>query len=88
MSFLRIPVYFVEGDEEKAENLGLDPEMKEGEIVINTKLLCGYNKMDNGNTMLRLANGDCVEAPIDIDVFEDILSEVDSIYELPAVSPN
>lgn len=88
MSFLRIPVYFVEGDEEKAENLGLDPEKKEGIIVINTKLLCGYNPMDNGNVLLRMANGDCIEASIDIDTFEDTLDEVDSIFELPSLSPN
>jgi hypothetical protein len=84
MAFLRIPVYFTDSEEdlERLENLGLEPKTTEGEIVINTKLICAYNEMDNGSTMVRLANGDCVEVPIDLETFEDILQETESIFDL------
>jgi len=89
MPFLRFPVYFSdEEDEEKMQNLGLDPDKKEGEIVINTHLICAYNEMDNGLVMVRLANGDCVEVPIDIDTFEEVLSATESVFNLSEFSQN
>jgi hypothetical protein len=88
--FLRFPVYFSDSEEdiEKLENLGLKPKTTEGEICINTQMICAYNEMDNGNTMARLANGDCVEVPIDIDSFEDVLGQAEGILDLAEISPN
>jgi hypothetical protein len=90
MAFLNFPVYFTDSDEdaEKLENLGLKPTTTEGEIVINTNMICAYNEMDNGMVMVRLANGDCVEAPIDIDTFEEVLSQVEHIIDLKQISQN
>lgn len=89
MAFLKVPVLFCsEDDAEKLENLGLDPEGEEGEIVINTALLCAYNEMTNKHTMARMANGDCVEIPLDIDKFEGVLDKVESIVTLANMGIN
>ena len=88
MAFINIKVLFIEDNSEQQENLGLKPGTTEGIIAVNTQLLCAYNKMDNKNTMLRMANGDCVEANIGINAFEKILGTVESILELPKLSVN
>lgn len=85
MAFLKFPVFFCDDDLEKKENLGLKTETTQGEICINTQMLCAYNEMDNGNTLARMASGECYEIPMDIDTFEDLLAEVDSIFDLKDV---
>lgn len=88
MPFIRIPVLFADDEEEKKENLGIKAESSKGVIIINTHLICAYNEMDNGNTMARLANGDCIEAPMNIDEFEYLLSETEMILNLSDVFEN
>lgn len=88
MAFINVPVLFIEENSEQQENLGLSPKTTAGEIVINTKLLCAYNEMDNKNTMLRLANGDCVEVNMRKVDFGRILGTVESIIELPKIGAN
>jgi len=88
MAFINIPIIFIEEETEQQENLGLKPNTKEGEVNVNTQLICSYHEMDNKSVMIRLANGDCIEVDITIDEFEEILGEVESIIEIPKVSPN
>lgn len=85
MAYLKFPIYFCEDDFEKKENLGLKVEHTQGEICINTQMICAYNAMDNGNVLVRSANGDCYEIPMDIESFENLLAEVDSIFDLKDV---
>jgi hypothetical protein len=92
MPFIKIPVVFTDSEEdiEKMENLGLKPKITEtdGEISVNTNHICAYNEMDTGETMIRLSNGDCISIPLEIEDFEEILGQVESIIEIPMVSPN
>lgn len=83
MAMLKFPVYLIdEEEEEKKENLGIKTEPPIGDIVINTNTICLYRKLDNGNVFCELANGDNVEIPVDIETFEDILSEAEMIINL------
>lgn len=90
MGFIHIPVYFSDSDEdeEKMANLGLKANTTKGELVINTALICAYNVMDDGGLMIRLSNGDCVSTSVDIEYFENILSEMEIILDIPKLSPN
>lgn len=85
MAYLKFPIYFIEDDFEKKENLGLKAETKEGEISINTQMICAFNEMDNKNVLVRMASGECYEIPLTIDAFEDLLAEVDSIFDLKEI---
>jgi len=88
MAFLKIPITFIEGDAEAMENLGLTPQESTGMITINTNLVCAYNQMDNGQTMIRMANGDCAPIPMSEEEFEKLLSEVELIVKLSDVYEN
>lgn len=85
MAYLKFPIYFIEDDFEKKENLGLKAEKTEGEISINTQMICAYNAMDNGNVLVRMASGECYEIPLDIDSFENLLADVDSLIDLKEI---
>jgi len=91
MAFISIPVIFVNEDESDDETLNAlkqTSEGVEGDLIINTNMLCDYNEMDNKNTVIRMANGDVVQVCLNIKNFENILGEVESIIEIPKVSPN
>jgi len=88
MAFLVFPIYFCDDDYEEKENLKVKVEMTEGVISINTQQITSYNEMDNKNTSVRMANGDCFECPLGIDEFEGILCEVESIFDLSKVTKN
>lgn len=88
MAFIKFPIYFCDDDFEKKEDLGLKIEHTQGKISINTQQICAYNEMDNKNILIRMSNGDAYECPLTIDSFEDLLLEVDSIYQLSELSPN
>jgi hypothetical protein len=84
MAFLKFPIKWAEDDFETKEACGLPVNHTIGDITINTQQICAYNAMDNGSTLVRMANGDAYECPIDIEEFEDILLEVDSIIKIEA----
>jgi hypothetical protein len=88
MAFISIPIIFAEDDFEKKETLGLKIKNEVFPITINTKMIVAYNEMDNGNTLVRMANGDAYESTIDIDTFEDVLSAVENIIDIKAISKN
>ncbi len=88
MAFLSFPVYFSEDDFEEKENLGLAIKTTEGVVSINTQQIVAYNEMDNKHTMTRLSNGDCFECPLGLEEFENILSTVENIVDLSAISQN
>ena len=88
MSFLQFPIIYSEDDFEHKEDLNLPIEKYEGVITVNTNAICAYNEMTNGNTMLRMANGDAYECPISINAFEAILSESEVIVDLTKIGEN
>jgi len=88
MALLRFPILFTEEEYEKAENLGLDPKTKKGWVVINTVTICAYNEMDNGNVLVRMANGECYEIPLLVKDFEKILKDIESMVELTTIGGN
>ena len=88
MAFVRFPVLWAEDDFEKKESLGLEVECEEGDITINTKMICAYNEMGNENVMCRMSNGDAYEIPMCIHAFEDILQTVDSLVTLSDITEN
>ena len=91
MAFISIPVIFVNEDESDDETLNAlkqTSEGVEGDLIINTNMLCDYNEMDNKNIVIRMANGDVVQVCLNIKDFENILGEVESIIDIPKVSPN
>ena len=84
---------FTDDDEvdEKLERLGVVPEdhnTTEGIIIINTYQICAYNEMSNGNTLVRMANGDAYELPIASDEFEKLLAGVENIVDLTKIRAN
>lgn len=88
MAFIQFIIYFSEDDAEQKENLGLKPDRTEGKISVNTNQMCAYNEMDNGNTLIRMASGECYETPLSVDEFENLLSEVEGIFDLTNLSDN
>jgi uncharacterized protein involved in outer membrane biogenesis len=74
--FIPITVIFQDIDEEEAEITGKKPKKFTGELMVNVNNICGFNKNDNGNTNIRLANGEIHEAIIKYQEFKEILIDV------------
>jgi competence transcription factor ComK len=84
--FISVPVlYYPDGfDPERDEDLGIktEVELKQGTMDINTAHICAFNEMDNGNTLLRLTNGDVVESLILYPSFKDLIDKVEHTMEI------
>jgi hypothetical protein len=91
--FLELPVlYWPDGyDPEEAENLygkDVEVELKAGTMDINTAHICAYNEMDNGNTLLRLSNGDVIECPIEYQSFKENLAKTECLVSIMTSNDN
>ena len=91
MAYIKFPILFAKDEDEKWESMGIKPkdsgaEGNPGEIYINTFQICAFNEMDNGDVLVRMANGECYQLPVDIEDFADTV--VDLIVEFPLVSNN
>ena len=84
MAFLTFPMKWAEDDFETKEACGLPINHTIGEITVNTQQICAYHDMDNGCTMVRMANGDAYECPIALDEFEVLLSKIDTLVKIDA----
>jgi competence transcription factor ComK len=88
MPFIKFPIFFAEDEFEKKENLGLAVNHTQGMISINTRQIIGYNAMDNGNTLLRMSNGDAYEIPLNEEEFEDLLTETEILVSMSELNEN
>lgn len=91
MAYLKFPIMFIEDgeeDEEKLSNLGIERHQYEGTIKINTNMICAFNEMSNGNTLVRMANGDAYEVPLKEEEFEALLEEIENIIDLATLVSN
>jgi hypothetical protein len=90
--FVNIPVlYLPDGyDPERDDDLGIktEVELKQGYMNINSIHICAYNEMDNGNTLVRLSNGDVVESPILYKSFTGLIDKIESRMELVISNEN
>lgn len=82
MAYLSFPMNFAEENSEQKEDLGFKPTTVKGIIVINTRMICAYNEMDSGNTLVRMSNGDAHDLPIKITKFEKLLAQTETILDL------
>ena len=89
MGFIQIPTLWeTDEDADRCENLKTEVKQEMGYITINTRLICAYNSMDNGNTMVRMSNGQDFEVPIKEDEFADLLNTVESVCSLSDIHEN
>lgn len=82
MGFIAVPFDFCEDDWEDKEDMGIPAKKIRGIMVINTQHIIAYNEMDSGNIRVKMSNAEDYEIPLDIDDFEDLLSQIDMIYDL------
>jgi uncharacterized protein YmfQ (DUF2313 family) len=74
---------------EKSDLLNKDPEGFEQEVRINTNAISSFMATRDGlATVIRLNTGDVIECPLNIDTFENIISECETIVDLSAVCEN
>ena len=72
-----IPLNVVMQDiDEDEENLGRKAQKVTVELMVNTDSICGFNANDDGNTTLRLANGEVHEVLIKYRKFIILLEEL------------
>lgn len=89
MAFLSLKIYFSDDDWEEKENLKVPVKRRVDIMVVNTNHICSYCSNDSsGSTMLRMSNGEIYETTIPFDEFEDILSSVESIFDLTKIIEN
>lgn len=89
MAFLSLKIYFSDDDWEEKENLKVPIKRRIDVMVINTNHICSYCSNDSTQcAMLRMANGEIYETTIPFDEFEDILSSVESIFDLTKIIEN
>ena len=90
MAFLRfIVTMYDEESIEKSEILNKEPEGFDQEIRINTTAISSFMPTRDGvGTVIRLNTGDVVTCPLNIDSFEDIISECETIVDLSEVCEN
>jgi hypothetical protein len=79
--FVPIPAftYPVDYDPDLAENLKKKVEFQVFTLYINPCQLVGYNENDDGNTMVRLTNGEVWESTLKLKEFQKLLQEVNHI---------
>jgi len=75
--FIPVNVIFSDRDPDEAEMMGIKVKTIVGELMINTDNICGFNKNDNGNTNIRLANGEVHEAKIGYETFKKLIASVE-----------
>lgn len=62
--YLEIEVYWAEDEWEKKEDLGMDIESNLGTIFLNTNHIVAHHPNDEGDTMIRMVNGEIFRSPI------------------------
>ena len=63
-------------DPEEYQDMGKEPEMTKGIIIINTNHVVAYNPHEDGGTMVRLTNGENFKTTYPFEDFnETMLSE-------------
>jgi len=79
--FVPIPAFTYpdDFDLEKNENLKKKVELRVFTLHVNPSLLVAYNENDDGNTMIRLSNGETWESPLSLKEFQKLLQEVNHI---------
>jgi hypothetical protein len=79
--FVPIPAFTFpdDYDYDQAEALKKKVDLKIFTLYINPSLLAGYNENDEGNTMIRLSNGEVWESPLSLKEFQKLLQEVSHI---------
>ncbi len=80
--YLELQVYWAEDEWEKKEDLGMDIKTDLGTIFINTAHIVAHHENDEGETMIRLVNGECFRSPIVHKDFKDLLNELIATIEL------
>lgn len=90
--FIELPVlYYPDGfDPERDEDLGIktEVELKKGIMNVNSNHICAYNEMDNGNTILRLTNGDVVESLVVYKSFKELMEKIECTMDLVISNDN
>jgi len=75
--FIPFTVIFQDIDQEEAELTGKKPKKIRGESMININLICSFNENDNGNTHLRMANGEIYETIIKYKELKDTINTLE-----------
>ncbi len=83
MAFIKIPVYWYNGDPEKDELLNKDSGQVIDDLWFSTEHLTAYSCNDEGLVMLRLDNGEVFNTPLDykqfIEQFPQLLSQLELV---------
>lgn len=74
--YLELEVYWAEDEWEKKEDLGMDIETDLGVIFLNTNNISAHHANDNGETMIRMNNGECFRSPVAHESFIDLMNEI------------
>jgi len=80
--YISVPVYWAEDEWEKKEDLGMDIETNIGELTINTSHIVAHHTTDDGDTMIRLSNGECFKSPVVHVDFKKMINDIDIAIEL------
>ena len=74
--FIPLNVVMQDIDEDEAETYGKKAQKVTVELMVNTDSICGFNANDDGNTTLRLSNGEVHEVLIKYRKFIILLEEL------------
>jgi hypothetical protein len=75
---IEVPVYwYPDGfDQEQDDDLKITRDLKQGVLTVETNHICAFNPHDNGNTMIRLSNGEVFEVLVKYKIFKGIMEGV------------
>lgn len=80
--FIKLSCLYTENeDEDKAENLKVAPKQCKKIVRINTGQICSFMAHGKGETRVFLANQEVFVVEMKVDAFEDLVAEVDSVFD-------
>jgi len=89
MAFITIPVLFIDPeDAEESKLVGKEPQGDTGEVVVNTNCICTYHSTDDGDVVLHMIDGSDIIVPLEIEDWEKLLNDIESVIKLNVIGAN
>ena len=80
--FIKIPVFWAPDDYEEKEACGVKFKYSLDDLVVNTDQICAYHANDDGETVIKLSNGESYRSPVDFKEFAVRFPELMTTFDL------
>ena len=86
--FIELTAYWPTSDPEEDESLGKDTEYTSGVLIVNSNHIVGYSPCNNGETVIRLSNGDVFTSSYKFKKFNELMLGLDMAQKMLITDEN